>query len=153
MRWRKLGLLYCPSGPRHPKLATHAANPLAVSLGGNVYRVFYSGRDAVNRSSVGAVDIDIVRQQVVRDHPEPFFECGLPGSFHADGVSIGNCYQAGGKTYMLFMGWQSPADGHWRGDIGRLELKPDLTLRSTGESPLMDRNDVDPISLDRKSVE
>ncbi|WP_127806785.1 hypothetical protein [Hydrogenophaga sp. NH-16] len=146
--WRKLGRLYVPADSgRHPKLATHAANPLPVHLQGDVYRVFYSGRDEANRSSVGAVDIDIVRREVVTDHHRPFFEHGPAGSFFADGVSIGNCYEAGGVRYMLFMGWQAPAGGHWRGDIGRLIVDPDLTLRLDGAEPFMGGDAVDPISL------
>ena len=78
-KWRKLGQLYCPGeSGRHEKLLSHAANPLPVRLDGNVYRVFYSGRDAQNRSSVGAVDIDLVTRTVIQDHAEPFF-CHGPG--------------------------------------------------------------------------
>ena len=105
-KWQKQGLSYCPAGTdRHPKLLSHAANPLPILVEGDVYRVFFSGRDADNRSSVGAVDIDIVRNSVVQEHSLPFFQHGPPGSFYADGVSIGNCYEAGGVRYMLFMGW------------------------------------------------
>lgn len=148
MRWHKLGLLYQPAQHgRHPKLATHAANPLACRLEKDVFRVFYSARDDRNRSSVGAVDIDIVRREIVADHTNPFCEHGPPGSFYADGVSIGNCYTARGVTYMLFMGWQAPKDGHWRGDIGRLIVNPDLTLRASQASPLMMVDATDPISL------
>lgn len=146
--WQKLGLLYCPSGIcRHPKLISHAANPLPVLIEGNKYRVFFSGRDAQNRSSVGAVDIDIVKREIIREHRVPFFEHGPEGSFYADGVSIGNCYEVNGVQYMLFMGWQNPKDGHWRGDIGRLILKPELTLELDSEEPLMSSNAIDPISL------
>jgi len=146
--WQKLGLLYCPSSDgRDPKLLTHAANPLPVQLEGDVYRVFFSGRDADNRSSVGAVDIDIVRREVVCEHHQPFFQHGPEGSFYADGVSIGNCYGANGVQYMLFMGWQSPKAGHWRGDIGRLIVQPDLTLELDVDAPFMGSNAVDPISL------
>lgn len=146
--WRKLGQLYVPAaGGRHPKLATHAANPLPVHLQEDVYRVFYSGRDDTNRSSVGAVDIDIVRREVVMEHRRPFFEHGPAGSFFADGVSIGNCYEAGGVRYMLFMGWQAPANGHWRGDIGRLIVDPDLTLRLDSAEPFIGSDATDPISL------
>ena len=147
-QWHKTGLLYCPAETgRHPKLLTHAANPLPVHLAGDTYRIFYSGRDSRQRSSVGAVDVDIVRQQVVRDHQEPFFQHGVEGSYFADGVSIGNCYSAGGNLYMLFMGWQSPDDGHWRGDIGRLKVNPDLTLQLDSEAPFMGSDETDPISL------
>jgi hypothetical protein len=132
---------------RHPKLVSHAANPLPIHLDGDVYRVFFSGRDADNRSSVGAVDIDIIRREVIRDHRQPFFQHGPEGSFYADGVSIGNCYEAAGVRYILFMGWQSPKDGHWRGDVGRLVLKPDLTLELESDAPFMASDPVDPISL------
>lgn len=146
--WQKLGLLYCPSGTnRHPKLVSHAANPLPLRLEGNIYRVFYSGRDVNNRSSVGAVDIDIVRRRVIREYSQPFFQHGPEGSFYADGVSIGNCYEVNGVRYMLFMGWQAPHGGHWRGDIGRLVVKLDLTLELDSEKPFMPSNEVDQISL------
>lgn len=146
--WHKLGLLYAPAAAgRHPKLRTHAANPLPVHLQGDVYRIYYSGRDERNRSSVGAVDIDIVQRKIVQEHAAPFFPHGPAGSFYADGVSIGNCYVADGVRYMLFMGWQAPDDGHWRGDIGRLIVQPDGQLRLDGDTPFMGCDATDPISL------
>ncbi|WP_028101446.1 hypothetical protein [Pseudoduganella violaceinigra] len=146
--WEKLGRIYVPeTAGRHPKLRSHAANPLPVHLEGDVYRVFFSGRDEQNRSSVGAVDIDILQRKVVQEHALPFFEHGPEGSFFADGVSIGNCYDVDGERYMLFMGWQTPAGGHWRGDIGRLRVKPDLTLELASPKPFMASNAIDPVSL------
>jgi hypothetical protein len=146
--WQKLGVLYCPSGSgQHPKLMSHAANPLPVLIEGDVYRVFFSGRDVDNRSSVGAVDIDIVNRKIIHEHNHPFFENGPEGSFYADGVSIGNCYKVDGVQYMLFMGWQAPKGKHWRGDVGRLVVKPDLTLELDHELPFMAVDAVDPISL------
>ena len=146
--WRKLGRLYTPRATAaHPKLLTHTANPLPVQLDGDLYRVFFSSRDAHNRSSVGAVDIDMGRRHVVREHAAPFFEHGPPGSFYADGVSIANCYSVGDSHYMLFMGWQAPAGQHWRGDIGRLAVARDLSLSLDKPDPLLASDAVDPISL------
>ena len=62
-------------------------------------------------------------------------------------MSIGNCYEINGVRYMLFMGWQNQKGGHWRGDIGRLFVKPDLTLELENNVPLMDSDSIDPISL------
>lgn len=147
-KWQKLGLLYRPpEANQHPNLVSHAANPLPVLIEGDVYRVFFSGRDAGNRSSVGAVDIDIVKRKIVQKYNQPFFEHGPENSFYADGVSIGNCYEVNGVQYMLFMGWQTPNEGHWRGDIGRLIVHPDLTLALDSEAPLMGSDLLDPISL------
>lgn len=146
--WKKLGLLYSPQGKtRHAKLATHAANPLALHMANDVFRVYYSGRDEQNRSSVGAVDIDIVRGEVVKDHFDPFLIHGAAGSFFADGISIGNHYQVNGSTFILFMGWQTPAEGHWRGDIGRIIVTEDLTLQITDRQPYLALDSDDPISL------
>lgn len=146
--WKKLGRLYVPtSDGRHPKLLSHAANPLPIYLEDDVYRVFYSGRDERNRSSVGAVDIDIVQRKIVAEHDLPFFEHGPAGSFYADGVSIGNCYESQGVRYILFMGWQAPAGEHWRGDVGRLVLTDRYTLELDSTLPFMGTSPVDPISL------
>lgn len=153
-QWKKLGLLYAPGvADRHPKLLTHAANPLPIHLEGDVYRIFYSGRDETNRSSVGAVDIDIVQRKVITDHFDPFFEHGAEGSYYSDGVSIGNCYICDGVRYMLFMGWQNPSGGHWRGDIGRLVVTPDLNLKLDTEKPFLSSDTLDPVSLSYPWVE
>ncbi|MHC8349691.1 glycoside hydrolase family protein [Pseudomonas sp. RT4P38] len=146
--WKKLGQLFVVEGEkRHPKLVSHAANPLPVYLHDDIFRVFFSGRDCDNRSSVGAVDIDIEQRKVIKEHHFPFLEHGPKGSFYADGVSIGNCYTVDGVQYMLFMGWQSPDNQHWRGDVGRLIVNADITLTLDSDAPFMSADEMDPISL------
>jgi hypothetical protein len=146
MRWKKLGRLYAPQSS-HPKLASHAANPLAIHLEGDVFRVFFSGRDVENRSSVGFVDVDIISHKILQASENPVFEFGPPGSYYSHGVSIGNCYEAGSKRYVLFMGWQCPQGKHWRGDIGRLRLTSDFSLQLTDDKPLLGVDDTDSVSL------
>jgi hypothetical protein len=146
LKWTKLGRVYA-AGDIHPKLRSHSANPLAVFLCDDIYRIFFSGRDVDNRSSVGYVDLDIVRLKVVNVCHEPAFEHGPPGSFFSHGVSIGNCYEAGGRRYMLFMGWRTPSLGHWYGEIGRLVVEPDLSLRLEADRPFMALDDSDGVSL------
>jgi len=146
MSWQKIGQLYVPHGV-HPKLATHAANPLPVFLHGDVYRVFYSGRDEMNRSSVGFVDVDVVRGTVVYVPDQPVFVHGDPGTFFSHGVSIGNWYEVDGRRYILFMGWQCPDGGHWFGEVGCLHLAEDWSLHLVGESPMMPLDREDPVSL------
>jgi hypothetical protein len=152
MAWRKLGQLYAPQ-PVHAKLASHAANPLAVHREGNIYRIFYSGRDGLKRSSVGYVDADITTVQLLEVGQAPVFEHGPVGSFYEAGVSIGNVYTAGDQRYMLFMGWQNPPGGHWRGDIGRLKLHDDLSLMIDAPTPFLGSDATDPLSLSYPWVE
>jgi hypothetical protein len=93
------------------------------------------------------VDIDIIERRIVQEHHDPFFVHGPLGSFYQDGVSIGNCYSAAGKQYMLFMGWQTPPDGHWRGDIGRLIVEPNATLTLDKDTPFLCCDATDLVSL------
>ena len=70
MKWRKLGLLYeCPN--LHPNLATHVANPTPVFKSEDTFRIYFNARDEQNRSSVAAVDIDIVTKQIVSEFSKP----------------------------------------------------------------------------------
>ncbi|KAB2933636.1 MAG: hypothetical protein F9K24_07280 [Leptonema illini] len=146
MKWRKLGRIFEPA-PVHPDLLSHAANPLPIHLEGDIYRVLYSGRNSENRSSVGFFDLDVVQRKVVNVHQRPVFRFGPEGSFYSHGVSIGNCYEANGQRFILFMGWQVREGEHWRGDIGRLTLSDDWTLSLADESAYMTTDSLDSVSL------
>lgn len=145
MRWRKLGLLYSPT-PLHAKLLSHAANPMAVAQGGERYRIYFSARDERKRSSVGHVDLDLGSGRILAQSAEPDCEHGDPGSYCADGISIGNPYQTLLGRYVGFMGWQNPPDGHWRGDIGRLRID-DGRWRIADREPLLALDEIDPLSF------
>lgn len=145
-RWRKLGRIFEPRA-LHPKLSSHAANPLAIPLGGDLFRIYYSGRDDRNRSSVGYLDFDLSRREIVYVHDRPAVEHGPEGSYFSHGISIGNCYEVAGTRYILFMGWQVPQDAHWRGDVGRLVVEPDGTLTVDGQGPFLGTSDIDPVSF------
>jgi hypothetical protein len=136
-----------PARGLHPKLLSHTANPTPFHLEGDTYRIFFSARDEFKRSSIGAVDIDIVTRRVVQQHNQPILEHGAPGSFFQDGISLGNWYEACDKRYLTFMGWQNPPGGHWRGDIGRLVVNEDLSLQIDSLTPFMTSDEADPLSL------
>lgn len=146
LHWTKLGQVY-HAPPLHEKLMTHAANPLPVHLYDDVFRVFFSGRDRMKRSSVGFVDVDVVTREVLQACRDPVFLHGPPGSYYSHGISIGNCYEADGERYILFMGWHTPEGGHWRGEIGRLRLGADLSLSIDGQGPFLGLGAVKSISL------
>jgi hypothetical protein len=147
MKWRRLGRLFAPTGS-HPKLASHAANPVAAPLDGALFRVYFSGRDAANRSSVGAVDVDLDARRVEQLHPEPVFVHGAAGTFHADGVSVGTWFECAGVRRIGFMGWRNPPGKHWRGEIGMLRVDATgLALELDDERPVLGIDAVDPVSL------
>ena len=118
--WKKIGMIYRVTND-HPQLLTHASNPLAQHLKDDVYRIFYSGRDAENRSSISYVDYDIVQQMIVNDYKTPI---AIPkeGTFYSHGITIGNLWEQDGEKFIGFMGWQQREGEHWRGDVGKVSL-------------------------------
>jgi hypothetical protein len=147
MPWHKLGLLYTPQAV-HPRLATHAANPVPLRIGrSDRYRVLFNGRDLQNRSSVGWVEVDLTRMAVTDLCSTPLFVPGPADSFFADGISIGNVYEAGGRDYLPFMGWQSKAGRHWWGELGRFLVQDDGELRLDPEGVWIGLGEHGPLSL------
>jgi len=146
MRWKKLGNIFCPSGS-NPLLYSHAANPLAIHLEKDVFRIFYSSRDTNNKSSVGFLDFDMLKLKVIYKSDSPAFTYGAENTFYSHGVSIGNMYQVGEESYILFMGWQVPESGHWRGDIGRLKVSKNKDLVLNPDTLFMGVDKEDAISL------
>lgn len=152
MMWNKLGLLYKPKNI-HAKLKTHAANPLPVHITGDVFRVYFSGRDEQNRSSVGYVDIDILKKDIVNVCKEPLLVHGDSGSYYSHGISIGNIYTSKDNQYILFMGWQIDNGLHWRGDVGRIKVIDKDHMIIDGDTPFMGVDAVDEVSLSYPWVE
>ncbi|MCB0726119.1 MAG: hypothetical protein R2942_18675 [Ignavibacteria bacterium] len=147
MKWNKLGRIYIPEND-DPYLLTHSSNPLALFLQDDVFRIFYNGRNADNRSSVSYADIDILKKEIVYDHKKPVFKYGDDDTFYSHGVSIGGSYKAEENEYILFMGWQCPEGQHWRGDIGRLLLKNKISELALDPSiPFITTDEEDPVSL------
>lgn len=147
MRWKKLGKIFENSG-EHEKLRTHAANPLALPISDHIYRVFYSGRDEENRSSVSYFDFDLDQMQVVYKHEFPLITHGAEDSFYSHGISLGNAFEMNGHTYINFMGWHIPDNQHWMGKIGRLLLNDtSISLTIDPDHPFIDLDQEDPVSL------
>ena len=139
INWKKLGLIFNPYEylSRNEKLLTHASNPLAVKIESNIYRIFYSSRDANNRSSVGGFDFDIDKLKVIHNFELPFFCYGNSESYYSAGVSIGSYYENSNGKFILFMAWQNPEGQHWRGDIGRLRINQNYEFTLDNQSPYM----------------
>lgn len=155
LRWKKLGCLYNPQFfNQHPKLLSHAANPVPIHLSGDVYRIFFNGRDDQNRSSVGAVDINIVDRKIVEKYDAPFFEHGNANTYFSYGISLGNYYLYKGNEYLSFMGWEHVGSKHWKGNVGNLSVTPTRKLSLTNiKKPLLSTDTIDPLNLSYPWIE
>lgn len=145
MAWRRLGQIYAPDGSR-AWARSHAALPIPVALGGDRFRVFFSARDADNRSSVGWVDIilDGVPRLVAEGHL-PVLEFGTRGMFDDSGVS-GACIVSGDDAHRLYyLGWNLAVSVPWRNSIGVVTgtIDPPSFTRLY-DGPIIDRSPENP---------
>lgn len=148
MPWRRLGSVFSPAGDQ-PWARSHASLPTPVQLDGDLFRIFYSARDAEQRSHVGWVDIEISDTPRVDDvGRQPVLLPGADGSFDDSGIGVGCIVAADGGLSLYYMGWNLGVRSAWRNAIG-LAQSP-----AAGESfarfspgPILDRSPEDPYTL------
>lgn len=148
MRWKKIGLIFCPD-KNYDWMMTHAANPVAEFLINDLFRIYFSCRDLFNRSSIGYVDVDInYPDRIVNLSDVPVLSVGEVGTFDDSGVSMGYIVKHGGRRYLYYLGWNLGVTVPWRNSIG-LAIADENTkqFKRYSRAPIMDRNDVDPFSI------
>jgi hypothetical protein len=146
-RWRKLGRVFCPAG-ECDWMRSHAANPAAVPLGDGRVRIYFSTRDAGNRSSIGWVEIDITDPtRVVRVAQVPSLSPGELGTFDDSGCSVGSLLVDGNRWRLWYMGWNLGVTVPWRNAIGLATSSDGLVFGRHSPAPIMDRSAEDPFTL------
>jgi hypothetical protein len=147
--WRKLGLLAAGPASGNPALASHAALPTPYPLDGDLVRIFYSGRDAANRSSVGSLVARISESPRVEEHrPEPALLPGGIGAFDDAGIGVGCIVPGEAGDRLYYMGWNVGGAVPWRNAIGvAIGNARDGRFERPFLGPVLDRNPVDPYSL------
>src|SRR3954471_6087688 len=86
MKWKKLGRVFCPEG-NSTWMYSHAMIPIAEPVEGDIYRIYFSARDRLNRGHGGYLEIDMRDPtKVLRIHPDPILEPGSLGAFDDSGA-------------------------------------------------------------------
>ena len=107
MSWRRFGVVFAPDG-KQPWARSHAALPVPVHIAEDIFRFFYSSRDAERRSHVGWVDVEVSERPLIRDvASEPVLSPGIDGTFDDSGVGIGCITEADGGFRALLYGMES----------------------------------------------
>ncbi|NOT53471.1 MAG: hypothetical protein HOP18_02590 [Deltaproteobacteria bacterium] len=146
MTWRRLGLLFRPER-QFDWMQSHAANPFAEQLDGDLYRMYFSCRDAHNRSSIGFVDCSLRTLTVQALCNHPVLSPGATGTFDDSGVSVGCIVQDGPVRYLYYMGWNLAVTVPWRNSIGLALSHDGGPFVKHTLAPILDRNRFDPYSL------
>jgi predicted GH43/DUF377 family glycosyl hydrolase len=148
MRWTKRGHVFCPDN-NYDWMRTHAAGPIAEHLRDDRFRIYFGCRDAENRTSIGFVELDIMRpERILLLSDRPVVSPGAPGLFDDSGTSTGCLVAHGSVRYLYYLGWNLGVTVPWRNTIGlAISTGLDAPFAKYSLAPLVDRSAVDPFSI------
>lgn len=145
-QWRKLGLIIQPD-KRLPWAQTHCMVPTPQSLGDGLVRVFFSGRDARNRSHIGYATVDLNHDGRVVDYsPEAVLAPGALGCFDDNGVTPSCVVDLpSGEIGLYYIGW-NPGSTVRMHIFGGLAISKDggKTFERWSRAPILERTRTDP---------
>ena len=87
IKWEKKGLIVSPKSFKLKWWKSFGMDPCSIHLKGDVYRIFFCGRDSKNVSNIGFVDYDLSKFKVVKISKQPVLKPGSLGSFDDNGVT------------------------------------------------------------------
>lgn len=153
MRWTKLGHLFAPDGTM-PWMRTHAANPFGIWLAPGLLRIFFTSRDAQQRSHVASVTADVTRDFALSDlSTEPVLAPGPAGAFDDSGCAVGYIVPVGGRLWLYYLGWNLKVTVPWLNTIGlAIENPENGRFERFSPAPLMDRSREDPFTISYPSL-
>jgi hypothetical protein len=143
-KWKKLGMVYCPTGEQ-PWLHTHAAVPIAEHVDGDVYRIYFSSRDAGNRSYTGYVVINLYRpQEILELSQHPVLSPGGLGEFDDSGTMATWLTTYRGQKFMYYIGWNLGVTVPFRNSIGLAVEQGPGQFERYASGPIVDRSMTEP---------
>jgi len=139
-KWQKLGLVFCPSGETD-WMQSHAAVPIAESLGNGLFKIYASSRDKFNRSYTGYTVIDIVRpNHILELSTKPVLAPGGLGEFDDSGAMATWLTIHQDKKLLYYIGWNLGVTVPFRNSIGlSISTQGDRFTRYSN-GPIVDRS-------------
>lgn len=147
MRWQKLGRVFV-ADRHHDWMLTHAAWPRAAHLRDDLFRVFFSARDARNRSHIAFVDIDVrTPAEILSVSAQPVLSPGEAGRFDDSGVIPCGVVWLKDRPALYYAGLSFTHNDPYVCFCGLAYLDRDLrTATRASPAPLLERNEIDPFS-------
>lgn len=146
--WRRLGQVFAPQAAV-PWMASHASYPTPLVLGPRLVRSYFSPRDAMNRSSIAAVDLalDDRHFELLGQPRGPLLSPGPRGAFDDSGVTVGCVLAAGDKVHVWYLGWTLGVTVPFRNFIGLAIGPVDGPLERASPAPVLERSAADPLTV------
>lgn len=143
-RWRKLGLIFCPAAER-VWLNSHAAVPVAEKLEGNLFRIFFSSRNANNQSYTGYLVVDLTQPfEILELSTVPVLTPGDLGEFDDSGAMASWIADHNGRKHLYYIGWNLGKSVPFRNSIGLAVSHDGIRYKRYANGPILDRTMTEP---------
>lgn len=145
MKWKKLGLVWAPSG-QLPWAKTHAMGPTPFLLKPDVIRVFLTSLDGHGRGRPMYVDVSASDPtKVLSISPSPLLDIGRPGSFDDNGLMALSVIKVGPtELLMYYAGFEICQQIRYRIFTGLAKSDDGgTTFNRLSQAPILDRSDAE----------
>lgn len=144
-KWRKLGLIFSPNGETQ-SLKTHAAVPIAEHLSGDIFKIYFTSRDILNRSYTNFIILDIKKYSKIIDLSlDPVLKPGKLGEFDDSGAMATSLVCFNEKKYLYYIGWNLGKNVPFRNSIGLAVSEGGQPFQKISNGPILDRGIHDPM--------
>jgi|AntAceMinimDraft_7_1070363.scaffolds.fasta_scaffold02942_2 predicted GH43/DUF377 family glycosyl hydrolase len=148
MKWKKKGQILSTEGQAKWNVS-HGMCPTADNIEGDIFRIYYSGRDNLNRSLVGYVDIDINNpEKILCISEEPVLGLGELGTFDDNGVTPIWIINHDNKKYLYYVGWNLGSTVRMA-EMSGLAISEDKgeSFKRASRAPILGRTDREPLTI------
>lgn len=106
MHWRKLGLIYKPTGEM-PWARSHAFVPTPILIDRETIRIFIACWDKEQVGRIGYVDVHADNPiKIKKISTQPVLDVGEVGHFDDNGVTATSALREGSNILLFYSGWQ-----------------------------------------------
>ena len=148
MNWRKIGRIFEPNC-QYDWVKSHGMLPVIDQIKNDLFRIYFSGRDKLNISRTGFVEININEPtKILYLSESPILDIGKLGSFDDNGVSPTCIVTNGNEKYFYFMGWNKGSKVR-AAEVSGLAISKDngKTFERYSKAPIIDRTDLEPYTI------
>ncbi len=150
--WKRRGLLL-PVNAGHAWWTSHAQAPCVLQVTPRLWRVYFSARNAANRASPVAFDVDPGdNMRVLAEYIEPLLEPGAPGSYDHTGVGSACALWVDGQVHLYTTGVHLRSDVRFQLSIGLAQSEDGLSFMPAFQGPVRATGPYDPFFVSMPCV-
>ena len=148
MKWIKQGLIASPKQFKLKWWDSYGMDPCTLKLRGDLYRVFFCGRNKKNISMIGYFDYDLKKHKIKKISKEPVLKPGELGAFDDNGVTASCLIKVKKLVYLYYIGWKPKSTTRYSLMTGLAISKNDgRSFKRYSRSPILKLTNKEPFAI------